>query len=126
MRRARSWLTSVSILALTLTCRGSAVLESTEPLQLTQNDYISSLEGLGPDQDVLMEFYAHWCADVPAVLTHRALKPGSSTQRVFRCPVCLHFQPTYNKIAGFFHDKPHPMPRVVVARVDCAKEVGAD
>ena len=40
--------------------------------------------------------------------------------------MCQHFQPTYDKIAGFFQTQPYPTPKVVVARVDCANEVITD
>ena len=70
------------------------------PLQLQQQNFSSFTEGLPSNQGVLLEFYANWC------------------------PTCQHFQPDYEKVAGYFNAEPRVKPEVTVARVDCATEVG--
>ena len=70
------------------------------PLQLQQENFTSFTEGLPSNQGVLLEFYANWC------------------------PTCQHFQPDYEKVAGYFNAEPRVKPEVTVARMDCATEVG--
>lgn len=50
----------------------------------------------------------------------RALNPGFLP---VRCPHCQHFQPEYEKVAAFFHERGEQEPVVQVARLDCAEFV---
>jgi thiol-disulfide isomerase/thioredoxin len=52
-----------------------------------------------PSPQVLLEFFAHWC------------------------PACQKFQPSYLEVGQFFKKRGDVIPRVVVARLDCANYV---
>lgn len=65
-------------------------------LELTDNNFVSTLKALPEDRWVLAEFYAHWC------------------------PACQHFQPEYEKVAAYFAERGEQEPVVTVVRVDCA------
>ncbi|KAK9819339.1 hypothetical protein WJX74_007870 [Apatococcus lobatus] len=75
------------------------VAGAAEPLQLDSATFQSQLEGVSADTKVLLEFYAHWC------------------------PACQRFAPEYEHLAALLNDEPKPVPKVLVARVDCAEEV---
>lgn len=71
--------------------------EAELPIELVKDNFTDYLLTVPTSEWVVMEFYAHWC------------------------PHCIHFKPDFEKISQFFarHNK---VPRVVVARVDCADE----
>ena len=92
----------LSVLLYILCTEGGSSEESIwePPVQLDQDSFDSFIEGLPSTHGVVMEYYANWC------------------------PTCQHFQPDYEKIAGYFNTAPKVKPEIVVARVDCASQVG--
>lgn len=78
-------------------CRCESTLDpDPNVVDLHVTNFTSFLEGLPKDQNVLMEFYAHWC------------------------PHCRHFKPTYSAVGSIFAYQPAGPPKVLVARIDCA------
>lgn len=71
---------------------------ASDVVQLSADNFTSTLEAMEASSQLVMEFYASWC------------------------PHCRHFAPTYEQIAHFFVGVQDEAP-VTVSRVDCAKEV---
>lgn len=71
-------------------------------VDLHVTNFTSYLESLPGNQNVLMEYFAHWC------------------------PHCQRFKPIYAAVGSIFANQPQGPPKIVVARIDCAvKENGA-
>mmetsp|Transcript_19185 Transcript_19185/g.33049 ORF Transcript_19185/g.33049 Transcript_19185/m.33049 type:complete len:662 (-) Transcript_19185:545-2530(-) len=69
-------------------------------VDLTETNFIETLEAQGPDTFCLIEFYASWC------------------------PHCRYYVPVYEKIARFFKDEAaRGGATVFLARTDCALEI---
>ena len=79
-----------------------SLARAADPLQLDSGTFQSQLAEVPADTKVLLEFYAHWC------------------------PACQRFSPEYEHLAAILNADPKPVPKVLVARVDCAEEVSWD